>query len=83
MIKIEVSAKDIKNGARANCRECPIALALKRVFNDKIGVGSGAFWFCEGRDYMAVPLPLIVAEFVFSFDHKKKVEPFSFWLPLS
>jgi len=46
MIKIEVSAADIKKGERANCRKCPVALALKRVFGEEVSV-DGMVYFIE------------------------------------
>lgn len=32
-IRIHVTKEDIRNGVRANCNECPIALAIKRRIN--------------------------------------------------
>ncbi len=72
---IEVTKQDIKVGVRGNCFECPVALALTRVF------GTGVQVYPE----ISLPginpvirMPDAVRKFVRRFDQKEPVQPFTF-----
>jgi len=84
MIKIRVSAKDIKNGERDNCSNCPVALAVRRVFDaDETIEVDGEEILIMSSPYCDISLPPIVRKFVSDFDAGMKVKPFTFYLPLS
>lgn len=80
-ITIQVTAEDIANGARRNCKACPIALAASRheCFSNAILLEVGAIyisWYDEKSK--AVRLPEIAIEFIRDFDKRRDVKPFEF-----
>jgi len=81
-IKINVTKTDIKKGQRCAAGCCPIALAVLRKFKgyavsvSPYSVGVGHYNALERwKDYA---LPRAATEFIFRFDAKQEVEPFSF-----
>lgn len=80
MITITVTAEDIANGKTCNSRECPIALAVRRILTTAL-VGP-CFILIEGvgvnEQDTRIVLPSVARNFVSMFDGDKKVEPFSF-----
>lgn len=83
-MRVEITKEDIDNGTPCSNYSCPIALALKRYYPDKV-ISVGKLWISiEGvyyklRYYKDSP---IVRKFIQDFDHGMFVEPFSFDLPI-
>jgi hypothetical protein len=79
-MRVEITKEDIDNGIPCNNFSCPIALALKRYYPDKV-ISVGKLWITiEGvyhkmRYYKNSP---IVRKFINDFDDDIPVEPFSF-----
>lgn len=74
-MKITITKEDIKNG-RQEMYGCPIALAMKRVLQVPVRVFSFGI-FTRTKKY---DIPKKASKFVFNFDTKKDVKPFSFYL---
>lgn len=79
-ITIRVTAKDIKNGNKADCCLCPVALAMRRVI-PYCQVHSKVFNVpLNFHDY---PLPKKVQAWIERFDRGwGRVKPFSFKIKL-
>jgi hypothetical protein len=78
-ITVPVTQSDIDNGIRADCWQCPVALALWRVTGWKwhiSGYTVGAFPIARKQALCDLPLP--VWEFIDRFDTDKTVLPFEF-----
>lgn len=77
---INVTQKDIDNGIKTDCRNCPVVLAIKRTLGIDYGLVDGfSFINYFGRCY---PLPANVRAFVDGFDGGYDVTPFEFELDL-
>ena len=79
---VKVKREDITNGCRKCPDECPVALALRRVFSEPISIcDTGLF---NGRfSSPELPLPTAVRKFTARFDDGLRVRPFKFFLPLN
>ncbi len=79
-LKVEVTAHDIKSGARKSCELCPIARALKRALNYKKKVDVNNY-SANIDDYKKIArLPTKASAFIRNFDNGFKVKPFSMTL---
>lgn len=76
---IKVTQEDINKGKKHNCNECPVALAIKRIINDKYIKTHKANLSIDSVWY---PLPSIVVKFISDFDKGIMVKPFEFELNL-
>lgn len=80
-----VTSDDIRNGSRANCVFCPIALAATRRLRRPasalydIGLNEG-FVFASWDGEIRFRLSKAVAFVMCFFDETGKMEPFSFYL---
>ena len=77
-MKITVTAEDIKNGRKKNCRMCPLALAATRTYRM-------AAWVFKNEVFINgvwAVLPSSAKRFVARFDKRKPVQPFTFELPV-
>jgi hypothetical protein len=79
-MNISVTQSDINNGTAANCRVCPIALAIQRVMEDPRWTVHYGTAFCGSR---MARLPVEASRFVRMFDTGWPVEPFEFELDLT
>jgi hypothetical protein len=86
VIKVNVTAKDIKAGEAAECYRCPVAIALQRATKDREARVVSVDW----RLYLVVwcryiAAPVEVRDFVIDFDHRSEDDsppkPFRFTLP--
>lgn len=91
-MRISVTKKDITVGMRNACTQCPVALAVLRgakAQNASVryggwggnGTGLVIIWAKESKDgvlWLRGDASKEVTQFVWDFDHGKKVEPFSF-----
>lgn len=84
---VQVRQKHIKAGRRANCRRCPIAMAVREATGFKgVVVGShiyanvpkGWLWFNQLPDKYKMTQACL--KFIRLFDRGQAVEPFSFRL---
>jgi len=80
-ITINVTQRDIKQGERASCNKCPVALALSRHFR---GIDVGVYSCSVFHEYkwLWVRFPPKASKFILDFDANKHVEPFNFNLKL-
>jgi hypothetical protein len=92
-IKVNVTAKEIKNGKAGKCDQCPVSLAFLKTFN---GITSASVFAHEINLYseethQQIKTPKKVNEFVCNFDSglnsyfqnrgdKNKAKPFSFFI---
>ena len=80
-IKIIVTAEDIAKASKekylASTMSCPIARAARRALDDPEAIVSLAF--VHGKRYKYL-MPDEARNFVGRFDHRMKVEPFTFVL---
>jgi len=80
-IKIKVTAEHIDKGKRNNCRECPVALAIKEQLNlpYDMQVGTlGVNIFYEKHTCTKYMLSRAAERFINKFDGRKDVKPFNF-----
>jgi hypothetical protein len=75
---IRVTAKDIKNGKKADPFLCPVALAMRRIFKTAV-IYSDSF---DTDEISLWPLPYNVYKWIERFDHGGTVKPFSFKIKL-
>lgn len=76
-MKITVTAEDIAYGKVRSCRECPVALAIRRANpSADIYVDGYRIAIDDGR----AVTPDIAREFIGAFDGGYPVEPFEFEL---
>ncbi len=80
--KIEVTARDIKNGIVKSTTACPIALAIRRKNPkiDKVSVRLNYVLVRRGGRVRQFLLPAQARHFVDAFDIAVPVKPFSFTL---
>lgn len=81
-LTIQVTAEHIKEGQRANCTKCPIALALLEAVKPARWVSVGPLLLFalpqEPWYYRAAEFPTYVQEFISDFDAGLPVEPIMF-----
>jgi hypothetical protein len=82
-VHVEVTAADITEGRRKDCKSCPIALALNRA------APQFAPWYVTNNWAMGEPevcwkidLPAPARDFICDYDQRAGVAPFSFTLEL-
>lgn len=81
-MRVNVTARDIREGKAGQCCLCPIARAVKRHKGwDLAMVGLGLVWRCN-RPETAI-LPIAALQFLRRFDRGRKVRPFKFDLEVS
>ena len=80
-VKVEVTAKDIKNGRRCDPNACPIALAAKRATKGRIIRALDNFFRLNDESTLPHSLKR-VAKFIQNFDSSKPVKPFSFTISI-
>ncbi len=71
---IHVTQAHIDAGAREDCRECPVALAIHEATGCTCEVLPWTIYTDRGK----FKLPRAVFEFIEAFDNKQPVQPFSF-----
>lgn len=75
---VEVTPRDISKGLTGSCRECPVALAIRRATRSRNVVA--LYQSCDiGRRSFRVPVS--VDRFITAFDHADRnlsVKPFTF-----
>lgn len=79
--KVNVTKRDIANGLRFDCQGCPIAIAVRRALRLKKGCQISAESvgvFIGQREVKYRYYGKQVTEFMFAFDRKASVKPFSF-----
>lgn len=74
---IEVTADDIREGARLSVFSCPVARAMSRAMRTAIVV-NGTSWRMDGAVGDLRPLPKDVENWILDFDTFNEVLPFSF-----
>ena len=83
-MKITMIDQDVKNGARYNCRKCPIALAVKRQIDgqDTVYVEEGEVRIESYKGFGTIEskMPQIAKNFINAFDDGDLPEPISFVL---
>lgn len=86
---IQVTEEHIAKGVKANCRKCPLALAIKSYLRPGFDIEVSFGWVVvretnETHVYKSVweskDLPAVTSQFMHEFDSKRKVHPFSFEL---
>jgi hypothetical protein len=81
-MKIKVTLKDIEEGYRGSCYDCPIAHAFKRevktTSHTGLTVGAARILHREACTWNAYTLPKKAQTFIKRFDNGKPVEPFTF-----
>ncbi len=81
-MKIKVTLKDIEEGYRGSCYDCPIALAFRREVKTTsitgLSVGAARILHREAYTWNAYTLPKKAQTFVKRFDDGKPVKPFTF-----
>lgn len=85
--KFTVTQEDISNGEPGQCMSCPVAIACERggltepsVWPDRVYYGKPEYAVVGGRTSVCVPRS--VTRFIYRFDTKKTVKPFSFFLDI-
>lgn len=76
-MKIQVTSTDISRGKKAKACQCPIGLAARRVFKERVIVDSDGCHLMGGGRYS---LPKEAQNFISRFDKGEPVEPFEFEL---
>lgn len=66
---ITVTDDDIKNGIPCDTKNCPVALAVKRLFNNKVNVEVGGWLRVGNMDYS---ISLAGIDFIGRFDKGEK-----------
>ena len=78
-MKIEVTKRDIQKGRRRNADDCPVAMAMKRVFRRPVLVGTTIYSIKRNGEWSeGLKLPERAGRFVRAFDACEEVRPFSF-----
>jgi hypothetical protein len=79
-LTINVTQKHIDAGEHCECKSCPVALALKEAGATDVIVGFGQMAFSfNGKGYQ-IPAPHAIADFIYHFDKRSPVSPFTFTL---
>lgn len=73
---IEVTQADINKGRKADCRLCPIALAIKRVTGCPVEVRCHNY--SKEWQHNWKQLPVVAREFILHFDRGDNTQPFQF-----
>lgn len=88
-IKVTVTKEHIRKGKRSSCTKCPVHLALEpyfgedfTVFTDGIEFPAPNNWYCTKWLPTPIPLPPDARSFIYDFDEKQPVKPFTFYLPV-
>ena len=85
--EINVTQDHIDRGQRQNCEECPIALAVKEQFPDKVwNISVEEELFIDWKDGPygeSFIFPEIASAFIVDFDNNQPVGPFSFKVVLN
>lgn len=92
-VKVEVTADDIKRGAKGSCVRCPVARAISRLLDNKLFAEVGCWTVAvidrsSGKDLLERDLPKKVGKFIVAYDAYNYyramdiVKPFSFVLNL-
>ncbi len=85
---VHVTQECIDNGVSYEPCGCPVALALKPHFDKKkVNIFVAVEWFeissvSSHSIDRRITLPLIARQFIYEFDARKPVEPFSFEVDL-
>ncbi len=79
-MKVSVTAEDIANGIRKNCRGCPVALATQRTYETAYVWVNTESITIDYQDPRIVKTPSDVKRFVLKFDAGEPVFPFEFEL---
>ena len=74
---INVTARDIEKGSRAEPESCPVARALSRAFRSQAIVGTRDVDFNDGS-LKTIFLPADAVRFILDFDRGRPVRPFKF-----
>jgi hypothetical protein len=74
-IELEVTEADIERGSTESPWYCPIALALKRTLNKRIGISVSSELTI---DHVYIKTPARLSRFMVRFDSGKRVKPFKF-----
>ncbi len=85
-IKVNVTAEDIAKGRRGSTGQCPVALAIRRTIGKKrmvVEVWDGVDTGTCAQNVEMVVAPRGLGSFIYCFDRKLKVTPFSFNLNVS
>lgn len=89
-MKIEVTTNDINEGARMNCKDCPVAKAITRALpNFKMVAVRSTYvnLYNEKNIWETIHLPRPAVEFIRNFDgedgNRDLAVPFSFELDLT
>jgi hypothetical protein len=81
-MKIKVTLKDIEEGFRGSCYDCPVALAFKREVKPTtqigLNVGTERILHREVHEWDTYTLPKKAQTFIKRFDGGKPVKPFTF-----
>ena len=81
-MKIKVTLKDIEEGYRGSCYDCPIALAFKRevktTSHTGLSIGAERILHREVHEWDTYTLPKKAQTFIKRFDDGKPVKPFTF-----
>ena len=80
---IEVTAEDIRRGVREDACWCPVARAIARLLDVRLGddeviVGRELILIRPLGSLTDYELPAEAARFIRAFDHGEPVEPFTF-----
>lgn len=79
---VHVTAEHIREGKRADCRQCAIALAIKeQTYWWPVWVGAGKVLLANFRQ--VANLPFAAREFIRAVDDKRPVDPISFQLSVT
>lgn len=78
---ITITYYDINNG-NASTDACPITLALRRQFGNKISVSRNFIRVAKKRskNWSLIPLPLVARNFILNYNKYQSYKPFSFKL---
>ena len=81
-MKIKVTQKDIEEGYRGSCYDCPIAHAVKRevkpTSHTGLNIGATRILHRNGCSWDTYTLPKKAQTFIKRFDGGKPVKPFTF-----
>lgn len=73
-MKITLTQEDIDAGIKEDCRKCPLARAIEKVYPGKVQMFEQGVYL-DNRVY---PLPLVAEQFVHAFDRGGPVGPIEF-----
>lgn len=73
-VTIVVTQEDIDQGIAKDASRCPLSIALARTFGEPMFAALTLF----GNEHVVSRLPQIATNFIYAYDAKEHVEPFSF-----